>query len=894
MRHALQRLFATLRHRRAEEDLAREVAGHLALVEDEYRRRGMPPEDAQHAARRAMGGVEQAKERHRDARAFRWLEDLRQDVRYALRGLGRSPGFTTVVVLTLALGIGANTAIFSAIDALLLRSAPIRDPDRVVSVYLGTAERAFGTVSYPNFVDLRESGVFEDLVAFSGIRVAFDDGERTERIEGQIVTGDYFDTLGVRPMLGRSFAPDEDRRGNPVRVVVVSHVFWQSRLGADPAAVGRAIVLNGRSYTVVGVTPPAFTGLEVGAAPLLWVPMAMQAEVRPPSSGFLRRQMEGSFDLLSRRQIGWLDMIGRLEPGSTADQVTSALAVVAGRLARHPDNDIELHATALPLGEGPGVRAETRPLLGLLAGATALVLLIVCANVAGLLLARMVSRRRELALRRAIGATGGRLVRQALTESVLVGLAGGAAGLIVAQWGMALLYALGVPEVVDLRLGVRVLLFALAAAGASGVLAGLAGVVQLLRRDTMSALRDEGVAVTTGLRAARFRGALVALQVALSVVLLVAAGLFLRTLQNAYAVDLGYSVERVLLADLVLDVGGYTEEVGQQAYRRVLDAIAALPGVEAVGAARVAVLSGSNRVVPVSTDGQPVEFTPGGLPDNAMLARVNVVTDGYFDALGIRLLRGRAFDDRDGPSTPQVAIVTRSLADRLWPGVDPIGRELVMGDAPFQVIGVAPDTVYVSAIEQEPPPFFYLPVSQNYESGLTLHVRTAGEPLAMLAGVRQIVREVDSRLVVSQPRTLGDELAGSVRDERLMATMVGLFGGLALLLAAIGLYGVMAHAVGQRTREIGVRLALGADRRAITTLVAAQGARMVALGTVAGLAVALAAARLIQARLFGVGPTDPLTFAAVVAVLVAAALLACLVPVRRATKVDPLEALRYE
>jgi len=515
-----------------------------------------------------------------------------------------------------------------------------------------------------------------------------------------------------------------------------------------------------------------------------------------------------------------------------------------------------------------------------------LVLLIACANVAGLLLARAVTRRREVAVRMAIGAGRGQLVQQWLTEAVILGVLGAAGGLIVAWLGTPILYGFGIPEGVDLGLSSRVFAFTLVTGVGTGLIFGLAPVFQLMRRDTLTALRDEGGAVATGARATRLRSTFVVLQVALSLVLLVGAGLFLRTVQRAYAVDLGYRVDRMLVAE-ISPGGSYSPEAGQAFYAELLGRLNALPGVVAAGAARVTVLSGSARTLPVSVDGQPLR------PDrsNVIPARANVVSQGYLEAMGIPVVRGRGFQVSDARTSPGVAIVSRSLAARLWPNADPVGQ-LLFSMSRLEVVGVVPDTVYLSATERDPRPIFYLPLAQNYESGVTLHVRTAGDPLALLPAVRQAVRDLDARVALTRPRRLVDEFDRSMTTARTMATFVGLLSGIALLLAAVGLYGVIAYATRQRTSEVGLRLALGATPGSILTTIVLRGARLVATGAVLGLAGAFAGMRYVRNQLFGVEPTDPVTWLVVFALLMAIGLIACAVPARRAMRIDPAAALR--
>ena len=897
-----------------EPEIVDELAEHLSDLYEEARTAGASHEHALARAAAAIPGDDAALARHIEsaARALpalivdRWhathpepvaqsgsmnmISDLRRDLRYAVRMLSATPGFTAVVFLTLALGVGANAVIFTAIDAILLTTPGVAAPASLTSVYNSSTDgrERFSTMAYPDIVDLRESGVLQDVAAFGAIALSYESGSQTDEIRGDLVTGNFFEVLGVRLERGRAFLPAEDRRGSPVRVAVVAHAFWQNRLNADASVVGKSITLNGSVYTVIGVAPPQFVGAAIGRAPDVWVPMALQQEVRPPTAG-LRRSL-GNSDLLGTRGPRWLSAVGRLKPGSDLAHTLAGLDVVARRLqAAYPDTNASRAFNAVPLGQGPGVRASSRPLLRLLGASVFLVLLIACANVASLLLARSVSRRREVAIRMAVGARHSRLVRQWLTESVLLALLGGLGGVVLANWGAPLLHLAGIPETVNLGLNGRVLAFTFAVAAGSGILFGLAPVLQTLHTNPISALRDEGGAVATGQHASRLRRAFVVFQVAVSLMLLVGAGLFLRTLRNAHAVDLGYGLDTTLVADINLDVRGYTEDAGQVAYQQILDRLRATPGVATAGAARVTVLSGGARTVSVSVDGRPL------LPDasNGLDVRVNVISDGYLDALRIPVLRGRDFTDADGPTTLRVSIVSRSLAARLWPNDDPIGKQLITRGTPTTVVGLVPDTVYRNALEREPPPFYYLPLAQNYESGVTLHVRASqGDPLMLVPGVRAAVRAVDPLVVVARPQRLRNLFDLSIASQRMMATLVGLFGGIALLLAAVGLYGVMAQLAGQRRTEIGIRLALGAHPRAILSMILSEGLSLVALGAIIGLLAAFAASRWVESQLFGVRSTDPLTFAAVCLLLLASAVIACVIPARRAMRVDPAVALR--
>jgi predicted permease len=897
-----------------EPEIVTEIAEHLSDLYEEARADGLSHDAAVARASSALPAyaAEFARELERSAdtlpqrAAHRWqsavdeppprgngrfimLMDLRSDLRYALRSLIKTPGLTLGIVLTLAVGIGANAAIFSAIDALLLRPPRVGEPEMLVDVYSATADgRArFGTSSNPNYADLKDAPVFDGLAAYGSISLALDLNDTTVPLSGQVVTGNYFDVLRVRLAHGRGFLPGEDRAGSPAYVAVISHGAWQKYFGGDASAVERTVSLNGKPFTVIGIAPPGFTGPVLGQNPEVWVPMALQPEVRPPSAG-LRRSL-GSNNLLNRRDIGWLSMVGRLRSGTTPDAALGSVDVIAKRLeAAYPDTNRGRWFDVVPLGEGPGVRAAARPLLRVLGVAVVLVLLIACANVAGLLIVRALARQKEIGVRLAIGASRSRLVRQWLAESLLLALAGAGVGVLLAWWTTPLLHGVGIPETVDISIDRRVLAFTLTVAVASALIFGCASVVQFLGRDSLAALREGARGTTTSRRAARWRSAFVVTQVALSLILLSGASLFLRTLQNAYAVDLGYGVDRTLLTDLNLDTRAYSPESGQRTYAEVLDRIGSIPGVEALGAARVVMLSGSERRTGVSTDGRPLARDGS----NGIGVRTNVVSHGYLEALRIPVLRGRDFGPEDHAGSTRVAIVSRSLANRLWPNADPIGRPLITAGPPFVVIGVVPDVVYESPIETESPPFFYSLLAQNYEGAVTLYVRTVADPAEMFPVIRQVVREIDPLLVLTTPVSLRQVLDRSLGDQRMMARLVSLFGVAAVALAMIGLYGVLAHQVVQRRAEIGVRLALGARPESIVALVLRQGLRLVLLGLPLGLAGALAASRYVRSQLFGVEPTDPLTYATVTALFLVITAVACLIPARRAVRVDPAIALR--
>ena len=821
------------------------------------------------------------------------LSDLGRDCRYALRALLRAPTFSATVVATLSLGIGANSVIFSAVDAVLLRDVPVSNPSTLVDVYTTSGNNLYSNSSYPDYFDLRDSATFASLTAFTQVSMTMEVHGQPEPLAGLLVSGNYFDVLGIRMPLGRAFTADDDRLGAPVHAAVISHALWQRVFDSNPSLIGQTVRINSQPYTLIGVAPPRFAGSVIGVATDVWVPTALQPEVDPAPAALRRaRGHAGTFDL--RRSRG-LSMVGRLPAGANIAEVAARADVISRRLeAEYPDTNRNRRFTLVPLGEGRGLRVATRSTLFQLAGLVLVVLMVACMNVASLLVARAVSREREIAVRIAIGAGRARLIRQMLTESVVLGMLGSIGALLVARVTAPLLHMFVIPEAVDLSVNGRVLGLTLVAGVSSGLLFGLVPVLQAVRWRTTSALRTSD-SIAGGPRAAWMRGMFVILQVAVSLVLLVGAGLFLRTLENAYSVEMEYELDHTLVASLNLEARGYFEggsrgfEAGLAAYEQILSRIEALPGVVAASAARVTVLSGSARLTAVSTDGRPIANDNS----NALGVQANVVSRRYFETMNVPLLHGRSFNLSDGPATTRVAIVSKALADRLWPNEDPLGQTLRNDANQLRtIVGVVPDTVYRTTLERERPPTYYVPLEQNYESAVALHVRAAGNPLSLVPGVREAVRQVDGQLALERPRLLREVLDRTLSRQRMMATLVGLFGAIALLLAVLGLYGVMAQVAIQRTPEIGIRLAIGAQPASIVALLLGHGLRLLVAGVGLGLAGALLGTRYIEAQLFGVTATDPLTFFGGCAVLAAAGLAASLIPALRAMRVDPVIALR--
>jgi putative ABC transport system permease protein len=821
------------------------------------------------------------------------MSALLQDLRFAVRTMRRTPLITGVAVLTLALGIGLNGVMFGIVNSILWKPWPVQEPDRLAILHARPRadgpDAGYFDFSYADYRDFHReaTGVFEDLIAYYPLPLSFSGGEVNERIWGEIVSPNYFQVLGVKPAAGRTFLPESQGDGGAL-AVVLSHAFWERRFGSDPTVLGRAVKLNGRVFTVSGVAPPDFHGIYYyGWRPALWISAGAYDQVLPADTGPLDRRGATTFRIA-----------GRLRPGATIAQASTVVRAV-GRELEHSYPETNGGSDAVVLST-----RDTRPEPGIsrimtFAGAlflalAGLVLLVACANVASLLLARANARRREIAVRLSLGASGRRLMRQLLTESILLALLGGLAGLLLALWAGEVLSSVlrlptDIPFVFDVALDLRAIAFISAVTGAAALVFGVTPARMASSPRLTSALRNDD---TLAWRGRRFRTGdlLVVGQIAVTCVLLVLAGLGVRSLARVADVDPGFSTDDRLVASVSPALQGYDADRGTSFYRRLLDQLQALPGVRSATLVQYVPLDFS-----ASGGGA---YVGGESQDEVPSVFWAVVGPSYFETLGTPLHEGRAFTiDDDRPDARRVAVVSETLARRFWPEARAIGRTLRLGSAdapPVEVVGVAAD-VKVRTLTESPQPLVYLPLGQNYRSSATLVIHSAGDALALAPAVRGVVRALDPEMPLSDVKTLEALVRGrGLFTVRFAAVTVMCVGALALVLAVVGLYGVTSYAVTRRVRDIGIRMALGAGRQRLLRGVLGDGLRLAVAGVLLGIMGALAVARLASALLFGVSPADPLTFTSIAILLISVALLASFAPARRATRVDPVRVLRQE
>jgi predicted permease len=818
------------------------------------------------------------------------MATLLQDIRYGARLMLRSPALTIVAALSLALGIGANTTIFTVVNAVLLNPLPVKDSSRLVSVFT-TDERAgpfgaFAPMSRPNFEDLRaKNDTFNGMIAAAFAPMNLSGRAEPEQVFGLIVTGNYFDVLGAPMALGRGFRGADDDKPGASPVVVLAHGLWQRRYGGRPDILGDTITVNGRAFTVIGVTGEGFRGTTTLGGPEMWVPFGLHREV---TTGFTAENWDVRRALI-------LQVNGRLKDGITVDQAQANLQGIAKALEQEfPSDNRDRTVTVVPLAQStinPGFRENMVLAGGLLMAVVGLVLLIACGNVANLLLARATARRQEIAVRLSLGATRARLMRQLLTESVLLAALGGGLGLVVAFWARSALWAFRPPflqeNALDLQFDSTVAIFTIAVSVLTGILFGLAPALQASRAELVTELKER-TTVPSGSHWYSARNVLVVGQVGLSFMALVSAGLFLRSLGNAQQIDPGFDADRLIVLGVSPGTNGYDEPRGRELYRRAMERVSSVAGVESVSIATSVPLFNGGFARTVFKDGQDTSDPRAG-----RLTQLSQVMPGYFRTTGIRVVRGREIGAADRQGAPLVAVINETMAKLYWPGEDPLGQQFrfIGNPEPIQVVGIAADSKY-NFLGENATPYLYTSLEQTYEPQATVHVRAAADPAAIMNTVRRELQQLEPTMPLLNVTTLRDVFEQALWAPRMGASLLGIFALLALLLAAIGLYGVMAYSVSQRTRELGIRLALGARQQDVRNMVVRQGVLLAIGGVAIGLMAAIALARLVTNLLFGVTANDPVTFAVIPVVLLVVALVATYLPAWRASRVDPVEALR--
>jgi predicted permease len=885
--------------RKCEEELEKELLFHLDQHTNDLIAEGYSPEEARRQARLALGGPEQVKEMCRDARGTRWLWDLLRDLRYGVRVLAKQPGFTAVAALALALGIGVNTAILSAVNGFVLRPLPVEKPEELMAPYWGSKKDAqvWGEFSYPNYIDLREQNKsFSDLcawretsagISFGESRSASDD-EQAEVVWGELVSANYFDVMGVKPMLGRGFLPEEDLAPNAHPVTLISQAVWQQHFNADAGVVGKTVYLNGQPFTVVGVMPESFLGSVFYLRHSFWVPLMMAQK--------FGRRAEWKTD----RSYALFRLYGRLKPGLTTAQAETDLNLVAGTLAQlYPEDNA---GTKIQLTTELDGRYDAATKIikygGLMALCVAsLVLLVACANVANLMLARATTRAKEIGIRLAIGASRGRIVRQLLTESVLLALLGGALGLVLAYWGADVIRAsfppVPYPISIDFAPDGYVLKWMLAVSLLTGMIFGLAPALLASRADLVAVIKGAS-GQSRSRRRWNLRGALVVAQVTISIVVLICAGLFIRSLRKALDTDPGFQTDNLVTMMINPKLLGYDQKAIWRFFPELLHRIETQPGVRTAALTdELPLQAGDLSRGPVVKEG---EADPP--PNQGVISKCSFVSPKYFDTMRTPLVMGRDFTERDTADAPPVVIVNQEFARRFYGSAEQaMGKRFrfAQGTPLMEIVGIAKDGLYRNLYEDRQP-YMFLPVYQQQQGGVTLLIsaQSAADLRAVAESARREIAQLDSRLPVFGVMTAEENLSIAYWGPRLAAGMATTFGVLALVLATMGLYSVMTYDVSQRTHEIGIRMALGAGLRDVLRLVVSQGMRMALIGIALGLAGAFVLTRVFASLLLGVGTTDSVTFVGVPALLIAVALLACYIPARRAARVDPLVALRHE
>lgn len=884
VRALFAKMFGFLKSHQLEQEFAEELESHLQMHIEDNVKSGMTPDEARRQAVIKLGGIEQTKESHRSQRKIPLLEIIFRDLRFGIRRLLKNPSLTIIAILSLALGIGANTAIFSLINTAALRPLPIKNPEQLMSLANKVEDHMFPVFSYPNYKDFRDrNNVFDGLLAYRFAPLSMSHDGINERLWGYLVTGNYFEVLGINAIRGRVITTEDDRLPGGHPVVVMSYQCWQQRFGSDPGIIGKNLIVNGKSYSVIGITPQGFFGTEIIASPELWFPMMMQKEI------------DIGRDWLNDRTVQNVFVQGRLKSGMNKQQAESSLQPIALQLEKEfPDaNHGKRVRLLIPGFLGGAMRGMVLGFTGILMVVVGFVLLLACTNLANLLLARATSRRKEIAVHLALGASRSRLVMQLMSESMLLAGGSGICGLLLAFWltKLAVVFKppMDVPLRIDLQIDYRVLIFTFFISILTGFLIGLLPALQSTKVDVQDSLKDKtpfGV-----YHRSLLKNGLIVLQVCLSLVLLIGAGLMLRALQKAQSINLGFDPQNSVAVSFDLRLQGYELNRGLEFQKQLLERLHASPQVKAAGMIDLVPVDLHFSREWIFIEGQPAQQKPNG-----PWAMTSLISPGYFQAMSTQIVHGRDFTLQDDQKSIPVAIINETFARRFWPGENAIGKHFSQEsekEPKMQVVGVVQDGKY-AGLNEQPQPYFCRPIAQAYLSPTTLIVRTQNHPQSLIPLVRNELKRLDPQLPIASAKLMTEKLGVALLPARIAATFLASFGILALILAAIGIYGVMSYAVSTRTQEIGVRLALGANASDVLSLTIGQGMLLVFIGALIGVALAFALTRLAKSLLFGMNAADPFTYIGVIILLTAVALIACYIPARRATKIDPVVALRNE